>query len=295
VRPWLLAGLSIAALAGAREVRGVAADQRARWPRLVDEPYAPSPTAAPYVTLGYRELAADLLWIRARVYFGGEDDTAAGLRGLLDALVELDPRFYRAYEFAARAIGWVDGGTTQDDYRWALRVLERGMAEFPRAWQLPHLAGEIYLLELDTDDPAERAAWNERGAMLLERAVRMPGAPVHAATLAAHVRTELGQHERAARDLRELILLTDDAAARRRMIEQLAELEHRDADRIEQETRWILERFHQAWQAALPEADPTMYILVGDPPPPYLDLGALAVDRDLIGADDEPAFEPVDY
>ena len=283
--------LAFGLIAAAQVVRGAATRERETWPKTVEVPYAPSPAAAPYVSLGYRELAADLLWIRTRTYFGGEDDTAAGFRGLVDAVIALDPTFDRPYELAARAIGFVDGGATTDDQLWAIRVLERGMERFPDDWQLPHLAGEIYLVELETDDPAQRAAWDEQGALLLERAIRMPGAPRRLATLVASVRTQLGQQERAARDLRELIANTDDEAQRRRLAEKLAALEGANAERIADEARWERERATARWMAAAPEVPESFYLLLGDPPKPYIDFGDLAVDRALVGT--EELYEPL--
>ena len=282
---------ALALIVSAQLVRGVAASERARWPKTVDVPSAPSPAAAPYASLGYRELAADLLWIRARAYFGGDEDVAQGFRGLIDAVVALDPTFDKPYEFAARAIGFVDGGATNDDQLWAISVLEQGMKQFPDQWKLPHLAGEIYLVELETDDPAQRAAWNEQGALLLEHAIRMPGAPRRLGTLVAHVRTQLGQQERAMRDLRELIATTDDASQRRRLIEKLAALEGSNAQRIEDEVRWERERFRAHWTGAAPEVPETFYIILGDPPKPYIDFGDLAVDRPLVGT--EELYEPL--
>lgn len=282
---------ALALIAGAQLVRRAAASERASWPKTVELPYAPSPAAAPYVSLGYRELAADLFWIRTKTYFGDDQDTAAGFRGLVEAVIALDPTVERSYEFAARAIGFVDGGATQDDQLWAIRVLEQGIARFPDSWKLPHLAGEIYLVELETDDPALRAAWDEKGALLLEHAIRMPGAPRRLATLVASVRTQLGQQERAVRDLRELIATTDDPGQRRRLIEKMAALEGSNAQRIEDEVRWERERSTAAWNAAAPEVPETFYVLLGDPPRPYIDFGDLAVDRALVGT--EELYEPL--
>jgi len=52
--------------------------------------------------------------------------------------------------------------------------------------------------------------------------VRVPGAPKNMATLAAHLRTKLGQREQAIRDLRELILYTSDPAQRDKLIKKAA-------------------------------------------------------------------------
>lgn len=50
------------------------------------------------------------------------------------------------------------------------------------------------------------------------------------------------------------------------------------------------DRFERRWQAALPEAPAEMYLLLGDAPKPYIDLGDLAADP-LVGADEEESYE----
>src|SRR5688500_5991667 len=62
---------------------------------LVDRPFAPSPTVAPIMTLGYRELAADLLFARMIGYWGSPDNEAAAIADLAEAIVALDPQFRR--------------------------------------------------------------------------------------------------------------------------------------------------------------------------------------------------------
>src|SRR5262249_50891045 len=74
--PWLAAVVVIAALGGARLAREAA---EAEAPQVLsDEPYAPAPDTAPLVTLGYRELAADLLFLPLKGYFRGSAGTADG-------------------------------------------------------------------------------------------------------------------------------------------------------------------------------------------------------------------------
>ncbi|MGE5183847.1 MAG: hypothetical protein ACM31C_17375, partial [Acidobacteriota bacterium] len=67
MRPWLVAVGAVSALVAAQVAREAAWDLRPKEHR--DEPYAPSPAAAPYVSLDYRELAADVQWVRFLSYF----------------------------------------------------------------------------------------------------------------------------------------------------------------------------------------------------------------------------------
>ena len=49
-------------------------------------------------------------------------------------------------------------------------MLDAAMARFPQNYRLPQRAGEIYLLRLKSDDPAQVRAWKAKGAELLARA-----------------------------------------------------------------------------------------------------------------------------
>jgi hypothetical protein len=289
----LAALLAVAALAGARVAREAAATSRPHDVR--DEPYAPSPTAAPIVALGYRELAADVLWVRLRGYFGDSDATAPGIEGVVDAIVSLDPRYHWVYEFGARAMTMAQYGVTQETYLHALAVLDRGMTEFPDEWKLPDLAGEIYTQDLVTKDPAQRRAWDEKGVIMTEAAIRKPGAPPAAATWAATMRTKLGQQDRAIQNLREMILITSDPDARDRMIEKLAKMVDSNKDAVAGELGELRYRFVKAWQRNRPTLPPSMYVLLGPRPPQAFELVDLATGgRDLVGADMPEPLEPLD-
>jgi tetratricopeptide (TPR) repeat protein len=283
--------VAIVALGGARALR-VAAEAEA--PRVIaDEPYAPAPGTAPLVTLGYRELFADLLFLRLKGYFGGHENTANGVAALVEAVVALDPEYHRIYEWGARAITLAGRGVDNDAYRRALAVLEAGAERFPDDWKLPYLAGEIYTQDLVTKDPAERRAWDERGTLLTESAIRKPNAPAEAATWAATMRTRLGQHQRAVDGLREMLLVTNDDTARTRLLAKLADLEASSASELAIELLDARHAFQRAWMAARPTVPASMFVLIGRPLSARFDLGTLATGgRDLVGTQAIERSEP---
>src|SRR5690348_2668462 len=127
MRPAVALAIAAAALGIGRGARVLA--ERHRVENGVEEPFAPSPGAAPYVSLGYREMAADLLWIRLTGYFGGDRNTATGIGGLVDAITALDPQFHRVYEWGARAMTLAYEGVDQSTYQHAIAVLDRGMKQ----------------------------------------------------------------------------------------------------------------------------------------------------------------------
>lgn len=281
--------IAAAGLATARISRTVVATRD----DVIEEPYAPSAAAAPFASLGYREAAADVLFIRLTGYFGSRQATAQGLTALVEAVVALDPQYHRIYEYGALAMT-IASGATQDTFLRAIAVLERGIAEFPNDWKLPNLAGQMYTQDLQSKDPAQQRAWNETGLLLVESSLRKPGASPEAATWAATMRTKLGQHDRAVRELREMILLTPDAEARERMIAKLNTLENSDqaelaAELYEQQK--IIEGDRKRNRPTIP---PTMYALVGPRIAPGFDLGNLATGgADLVGSAPVQTLEPL--
>jgi hypothetical protein len=289
------AAVAIAALAlGGARVARVAAKREAP-AVLADEPYAPAPRTAALVTLGYRELAADLLFLRLKGYFGGSESTARGIAALVEAILALDPQHHRVYEWGARAITLASRGVDNAAYLRAIAVLEAGSRQFPDDWKLPYLAGEIYTQDLKTSDPAQRRAWDERGTLLTESAIRKPNAPAEAATWAATMRTRLGQHQRAVDGLREMLLVTDDATARARLLAKLADLENDAADELAGELLEARRRFEAAWHTTRPAVPAAMYLLLGPPLSPGFDLGQLATGgRELVGAQPIERLEPLD-
>jgi hypothetical protein len=285
VKPVVPVLVAVASLVGARAVRELAAANR---PAAVSVPYAPSPAAAPLVSLGYRELAADLLFIRFVGYYGSEHNAADAIAALAEALVALDSRFRRGYELGAVAMGSARTGVDNAIHLRAIALLERGMREFPQNYKLPKLAGEIYLVDLQTTDPDLRREWDQRGALLLESASRKPNAPAEAAVTSALMQTKIGQTERAIENLRELLLITQDARARERIVEQLAKITEDNRDEIAAELLEAREQFDRRWHAVRPAVPPAFYILLGPPLDDAFDLEELAIGGR------EPSFEPIE-
>lgn len=290
----IVVGLAIAAasLAGAHAAREGA--RQVDVERAEVAPYAPSPAAAPILSGGYRELAADLFFVRLAGYFGGSGHTPEGLAALAEAIVALDPHYRRIYLWGAGAISAANTPRRETLLR-AIALLEAGARVFPDDWRMPNLAGQIYIADLQTDDPAQRRAWDDRGTRLLEAATRKPGAPASLAESIAILRTRLGQRERAVEGLRELLLITTDTKAREQIIKKLAELEDRDADLIAGEILEARRRFEAAHARDRPAVTPSLYLLLGPPLQPGFDLADLATGgRDIVVVEPTEPLEPLE-
>ncbi|MEO8704408.1 MAG: hypothetical protein ABI867_30425 [Kofleriaceae bacterium] len=274
MRARLVALGAVLAIAGAQGARALAKAEHDKDGE--EEPFAPSVTAAPVVTLGYRELAADVFFFRLVGYFGGDHATAQGVASLVEAIVAMDPRHHKAYDWGCHAIVAARHGRDNDVSLRAIAVLERGIAQFPDDYRLPKLAGEIYLFDLATKDEAQKRQWNDAGARLLETAIRKPNAPAELGTLVAHLQSKLGQRQRAIDGLRELILTTSDDKARIALVEKLAELGKSDTSEIAAELYEARKQFETAWLRDRPALPPTMYTLLGPVTPPGFDMRELA-------------------
>lgn len=287
----LVAALSFT---GARCARQLATKHKPEG--LREAPYTPSPASAPFVSLGYREAFADMLYVRLREYFGDYHETTAdGIASLAEAIVALDPKFHRVYDYAANATTMAASGVDQSALLRSVALLERGLAEFPKDWELPLLAGQIYIQDLKTTDQAQRHAWDERGVLLVESSIRKPGAPQKAAVWASHIRTKLGQHDRAVQGLRELLLVTNQPALRAQLLDRLAKLEEADSAEIASEVFSERAQFEQKWRAERPSVNASMYIQIGPRIQPGFEMTDLATGgRDLIGSEVSERLEPVE-
>jgi hypothetical protein len=291
MRPAVIALGGIAALAAAQLVGVAARDARADWPALVRVPYAPSATAAPFLSLGYREAAADLMWIRMLGYLGGRDDTAASVHELVEATLALDDHYRPGYDVGPLAIQTASHGVDQAAHRAALSLFERGMKVFPRNWEYPVLAGQTLLVDLVPANEAQRREWMERAAAWFEKASRMPGALERVAATAAFYQDKLGKHELAVQRLQEMILIAQDDLAREQLIKQLAAIEKRDEVDVRVAMIEARRAFLDELERNRPALPAAMYILLGKRRDPYLPRQALAVDRDLIGTNPPEELE----
>lgn len=200
------------------------------------------------LSLGYSNLASDLYWMRAIVYYGGKRRGAeAGrdfelLAPLLNLTTSLDPRFRVAYRFGAIFLTEAyPSGPGRPDL--AIALLERGMQANPQAWEYPHDIGFVYYWWLH--DYTKAGEW-------FNRAGDLPGAADWLKPLAANTLAE-GGDRRSSRLLWSKILETSDVDwLRQSATKTLKQLDARDQiDALNQVVdRFAASRGHrpQSWQ-----------------------------------------------
>jgi hypothetical protein len=121
---------------------------------------------------GFRDLAADVYWLRTVQYFGGQRAFDARSRmellfPLIDITTTLDPRLEVAYRYGATFLSEprpIGAGRPRE----GVAVLERGVAALPESWRLRQDLGFFHQLFLHDPDKA---------AQVMREAAQIPGAP----------------------------------------------------------------------------------------------------------------------
>jgi len=176
------------------------------------------------LALGYDTVLADLYWMRAVVYYGGQRLRAAADRSydllypMLDLVTTLDPRFTVAYRFGAVFLteAYPNGPGRPD---LSIELLERGIARDGGRWEYMHDIGFVYYWWLQ--DYARAAEW-------FERAGHMPGAPSWLPPLAATTLAVGGDRQSSRTLWRQLRDSTDIDWIRRNADHRLLQLDAMD-------------------------------------------------------------------
>jgi hypothetical protein len=202
--------------------------------------------------LGYDTVAADLYWMRAVVYYGGQRLGEQSTRSyellypMLDLVTTLDPRFSVAYRFGAIFLTEAyPSGPGRPDLSIAL--LERGIAQDGGRWEYMHDIGFIYYWWLH--DYTKAAEW-------FDRAGKAPGAPDWLAPMAATTLAVGGDRQSSRRLWRQLMESSDTAWIRANAERRLLQL---DAMDMIDQLNVIADRYAaregrvaQSWQALVP-------------------------------------------
>jgi hypothetical protein len=186
-------------------------------------------------SLGFRSLVADLYWIRAVVYYGGQQQVEAAARDfsllspLLTFVTTLDPQFRVAYRFGAIFLTEPppDGPGRPD---LAIALLERGMRANPTDWEYAHDIGFVHYWWLR--DYRAAARW-------FDTASRLPNATNWLAPLAATTLAQGGDRQ-SSRLLWRQLGDSDTEWIRRNAQQRLSQL---DAMDMVEELRRAAERF----------------------------------------------------
>lgn len=271
----------LAAIAALRVTRVRSMDHFLASQRYEDIYYLPPTEWLVTMSLGYREALADLIWLRALVYFGDEIVHRGDVEHVFnygDAIATLDPDFKRVYAWVGMAGLYRPTEIPVDEMRRAADFLERGVRRFPDDGELAWDLGATLSFEIapHVEDPEERRELKRRGAEYMMTAARLGAGPAWLALTNASELERLGQTEQAARHLEEMYASVSDPDLRARIAGALEEL--RSAAYAEAFRRANAEAEEQR-QRDFPYLDPTLHLLVGPRPP--VDETALLENRFL--------------
>ena len=193
-------------------------------PKLQQLTYLPSGDYLRMASLGYRELAADFLWLQAIQMMGERklsEDDGHWLYHAVDRITTLDPKFVRAYEAGSHALCILVVLPEESN-----RLLEKGMQHNPQEWKLPFLLGINYYFELGDD---------EKAAAAMARASSLPGAPDSLVRLAAKLFVSAKSPQQAVELLAKVYEETSDENVRKMLEIRLKEsIVERDLQILEQ-------------------------------------------------------------
>jgi hypothetical protein len=188
---------------------------------------------------GFRNLAADLYWLRTVQYFGEARRFSTERRfDLLEPLTEitttLDPRLEIAYRYGATFLSEpqpVGAGRP----RSGVALLERGVANIPGSWRLRQDLGfftHFFLHE------------HEKAARILVEASELPGAAFWLKTLAAQILDQGGNREASRRMWQTMYEQAEGDFIKHNALQHLLIIDTADqADRLTEAVREYERRF----------------------------------------------------
>jgi len=211
---WLLMGSLILAFAGsAIGLLTVLERQRPASVRAAELSYLPKGEYLKVAALGYRQLVADLIWLKAVQHFGKGRQTTEGYLWAyhaVDVLTDVDPKFAFAYQAGGIILG-VWANLPQE----SIALLTKGMRHNPEVWELPFYVGYDYFYELH--DPVQAAKY-------LRIASELPGAPAYLPNLAARMTVEAGDPDAALEFLERVYEQSQDERMREALTKRMKEV-----------------------------------------------------------------------
>ncbi len=211
--PLMIGTLIVALGAGAMGSLYAVDRQRQDLDRAVELSYLPKGEYLKVAVVGYRQIAADLLWLKAVQNLAGKTQTKEGYLAAyhaVDVLTDLDPQFVHVYQFTGTILG-VWAGLVNE----SVAILTKGIQHNPTVWELPFFLGYDYYYELH--DPTTAAQYFRTASML-------PGAPAYLPNLAARMTVEAGDPNAALEFLQRLYLQTKDEQLREGMAQRIQEV-----------------------------------------------------------------------
>ncbi len=204
------------------------------YPQFESLLYLPTGRFIKSAVLGFDELAADILYVKAIGYFGGHylsDREYEWLYHILDVVTTLSPAFKDPYEFGAIILA-LEAGEIENSNR----LLKKGIKHSPRYWRFPFYLGFNYFFYLGDYQSA---------AFYMERASRSPGHPAYLPSLTSRLYAEARNPEYAIEFLIEIYKGTEDEMIKKEIEVRIKELIiERDLNLLEKMVRRYVQLYN---------------------------------------------------
>ncbi|MBW2225482.1 MAG: hypothetical protein JRF54_15040 [Deltaproteobacteria bacterium] len=194
--------LMLGIVAGIWSLRGRAMDHYLSMQAYEDIYYLPPPKWLQVMSLGHRRAVADLIWLRALIYFGDEFVNRGAVKHVFhygEAMLALDPDFRRVYRWIGVAGVYTPTGSPPEFVERAIDVLRRGVERFPNDGDLAWDAGATLIYELvpnlPRDDP-DRERLKAEGNEHMMAAARLGAGPAWLVITNATSLRKLGERDR---------------------------------------------------------------------------------------------------
>lgn len=230
--------------------------------------YLPPPEWLLVMSLGHRRALADLIWLRALIYFGDELENRGAVKHVFnygESMLALDPDFRRVYRWVGVAGVYTPLGSPPEFIERAVDVLRRGVERFPNDGELAWDAGATIEYELlptlPKDDP-DRERLDAEGNDYMMAAARLGAGPPWLVLTNATSLRKLGEKDRELRHLEEVYALVRDPVVKSQIEIRIAQI--RDQAYAEA-FRKANEEFEQRRLEEFPYLPSTLYFFVADP------------------------------
>lgn len=229
--------------------------------------YLPSAQALRWISLGHRQALADLIWIRALIYFGDEVKHKGRVAHVFrygDTIVRLDPSFREVYAWVSRTSIYHHGKVTAGLVKRAIAFVRRGVRRFPNDGELAWELGATLAYELAPlmEATPEKTKIREEALGHLITAARLGAGPPWLTMFNATQLSKLGKQEQAVRHLSEMYSATRDPAVKESIAARIAMLQ---SDAQMEAMRLSVARIEEERRARLPFVPLDLYLLVRDP------------------------------
>ena len=255
-------------VAGTWSLRGRAMDHYLAMQTYEDIYYLPPPEWLQVMSLGHRQALADLIWLRALIYFGDEFANKGAVKHVFnygESMLALDPDFRRVYRWVGVAGVYTPTGSSPEVIERAIDVLRRGVERFPDDGDLAWDAGATIIYELvpnlPKDDP-NREPLKAEGTEHMMAAARLGAGPAWLVITNASALRKLGERDRELHHLEEMYAVIRDPEVKAQIEVRLSQL--RD-QAYSEAFRSVNEEFELRRLEDFPYMPSTLYFFVADP------------------------------